>query len=52
VSEIGVDEKAFRKGHSYLTLVNDLIRDGMRRPASTGCDKLPHTHSRCKGDRP
>ena len=26
VSEIGVDEKAFRKGHSYLTLVNDLIR--------------------------
>ena len=26
VSQIGVDEKAFRKGHSYLTLVNDLIR--------------------------
>jgi transposase len=26
VSEIGVDEKAFRKGQSYLTLVNDLIR--------------------------
>jgi transposase len=26
VSEIGVDEKAFRKGHSYLTVVNDLIR--------------------------
>ena len=26
VGEIGVDEKAFRKGHSYLTLVNDLIR--------------------------
>lgn len=26
VSHIGVDEKAFRKGHSYLTLVNDLIR--------------------------
>src|SRR5499427_5202209 len=26
VSEIGVDEKAFRKGHSYLTLVNDLVR--------------------------
>jgi transposase len=25
VSEIGVDEKAFRNGHSYLTLVNDLI---------------------------
>ncbi len=25
VSMIGVDEKAFRKGHSYLTLVNDLI---------------------------
>jgi len=26
VSQIGVDEKAFRKGHSYLTLVNDLLR--------------------------
>lgn len=26
VSQIGVDEKAFRKGHSYFTLVNDLIR--------------------------
>jgi transposase len=26
VSQIGVDEKAFRKGHSYVTLVNDLIR--------------------------
>jgi transposase len=26
VGEIGVDEKAFRKGHSYLTLVNDLVR--------------------------
>src|SRR5215813_764345 len=26
VAEIGVDEKAFRKGHSYLTLVNDLVR--------------------------
>ena len=26
VSDIGVDEKAFRKGHSYFTLVNDLIR--------------------------
>ena len=25
VSEIGVDEKAFREGHSYLTLVNDLL---------------------------
>jgi transposase len=24
VSKIGVDEKAFRKGHRYLTLVNDL----------------------------
>jgi transposase len=22
---LGVDEKAFRKGHNYLTLVNDLI---------------------------
>ncbi len=26
VSQIGVDEKAFRKGHSYLTVVNDLLR--------------------------
>ena len=26
VSQVGVDEKAFRKGHSYLTLVNDLVR--------------------------
>lgn len=26
VSRIGVDEKAFRKGHNYLTLVNDLTR--------------------------
>lgn len=26
VNQIGVDEKAFRKGHSYLTMVNDLDR--------------------------
>lgn len=26
VSAIGVDEKAFRKGHSYFTIVNDLAR--------------------------
>jgi transposase len=26
VSHIGIDEKAFRKGHNYLTLVNDLSR--------------------------
>jgi transposase len=26
VSRLGVDEKAFRKGHHYLTLVNDLDR--------------------------
>jgi len=26
VSQMGVDEKAFRKGQSYLTLVNDLVR--------------------------
>jgi len=26
VREIGIDEKAFRKGHSYFTLVNDLER--------------------------
>ena len=26
VDQIGVDEKDFRKGHGYLTLVNDLIR--------------------------
>src|ERR1039457_2798736 len=25
VSKLGVDEKAFRKGHSYFTLVNDLV---------------------------
>jgi transposase len=25
VSQMGVDEKAFRKGHSYLTLLNDLV---------------------------
>lgn len=26
ISHLGVDEKAFRKGHSYVTLVNDLDR--------------------------
>jgi transposase len=26
VSRIGVDQKAFRKGHNYLTLVNDLTQ--------------------------
>jgi transposase len=26
IPKIGIDEKAFRKGHSYLTLVNDLTR--------------------------
>lgn len=26
VPALGVDEKAFRKGHKYLTLVNDLVR--------------------------
>ena len=26
VTQLGVDEKAFRKGHHYLTLVNDLAR--------------------------
>ena len=26
VTKLGVDEKAFRKGHSYLTLVNDLVK--------------------------
>ena len=26
VTQIGIDEKAFRKGHNYLTLVNDLVR--------------------------
>ena len=26
VRHVGVDEKAFRKGHGYLTLVNDLVR--------------------------
>ena len=26
VGQIGIDEKAFRKGHSYLTLLNGLTR--------------------------
>lgn len=26
VTQLGVDEKAFRKGHSYFTLVNDLLK--------------------------
>jgi len=26
VNQIGIDEKAFRKGQSYLTLVNDVVR--------------------------
>ena len=26
VPALGVDEKAFRKGHKYFTLVNDLLR--------------------------
>ena len=30
VTQIGVDEKAFRKGHKYLTLVNDLMRTAER----------------------
>jgi len=27
IPHLGVDEKAFRKGHKYLTLVNDLRRN-------------------------
>src|SRR5262249_15916966 len=27
IAYLGVDEKAFRKGHKYLTLVNDLSRN-------------------------
>ena len=27
IAQLGVDEKAFRKGHKYLTLVNDLRRN-------------------------
>jgi transposase len=27
IPHLGVDEKAFRKGHKYLTLVNDLVRN-------------------------
>jgi transposase len=27
IAHLGVDEKAFRKGHKYLTLVNDLTRN-------------------------
>ena len=26
VSQIGIDEKAFRRGHRYVTLVNDVVR--------------------------
>ncbi len=26
IGYLGVDEKSFRKGHKYLTLVNDLAR--------------------------
>jgi transposase len=26
VRHLGVDEKAFRKGHKYVTVVNDLTR--------------------------
>ena len=26
IARIGVDEKAFRKGHRYLTIVNDVDR--------------------------
>lgn len=26
ITQIGVDEKAFRKGHSYMTVVNDINR--------------------------
>jgi len=26
VTQIGIDEKAFRKGHRYVTLVNDVVR--------------------------
>ena len=33
---IRVDEKAFRKGHSYLTLGNDLIRARVGESASAG----------------
>ena len=43
MTKLGVDEKAFRKGHSYFTLVNDLVRarvlyvaEGRNRPAWTG----------------
>lgn len=36
VSQMGVDEKAFRKGHSYLTLVNDLGVATLRRRRSGG----------------
>jgi len=30
IAHLGVDEKAFRKGHSYLTVVNDLERSRVR----------------------
>ena len=29
IGYLGVDEKSFRKGHNYLTIVNDLARQGV-----------------------
>jgi transposase len=34
VTKLGVDEQAFRKGHSYFTLVNDLERGRVLRDAN------------------
>ena len=38
VTQLGVDEKAFRKGHHYLTLVNDLARGRVLYVAQAGIE--------------
>jgi len=46
VSQIGVDEKAFRKGQSYLTLVNDLERGRVLYVAEERRQSSLHTAAR------
>lgn len=38
IARIGVDEKAFRKGHRYLTIVND-VDHGTVEFVAEGCEK-------------